>query len=176
MQAPVPVQSTSALGTIILVVGILVAGLGVLLQGGLTVWFFSRPAGPFSQTFNSFEWGEASAAILIGFGVLLAGIGWTLDKLSLERFRGRATDSTGRTSGVGGAVLVLLGVSVAAAGEFLYAGLAVQGLEGVGTIANALGPGWSSGGPGVLLGVGLMLAGAGVLVLWRAGRTVSYYA
>ena len=162
-------QRPPAPGMFLLVLGILVSGLGAVLEGALIIWIFGRPAGPFNSSYNSFQWGQASTAVLFGAGIFLVGLGWTLDERRRQLLRDSTVASPGRSAGTAGFALVILGASVAAFGEFLYAAVLILGLEGISSLANALGPGWIPGGPDVLLGVGLLLAATGVFVLWRAG-------
>jgi len=161
---------------LLLAVGICSGALGALLQGFLTLWFFGRHASPFTPTYNAFEWGQAYAGILFGVGIILVGLGWTLDERARQIAQYPAAESPGRTAVAAGSILAILGAAIAAGGELLFVAILISDLEGVGPLANALGPGWSTGLPDLMLGVGLLIAGTGVVGLWFARRRAGRFA
>jgi hypothetical protein len=161
-------RASPSFGPFLLISGIFAVALGLILAAAAEVWFFMLRAGSFSSDFDTLQWGQAAAEVLIGIGILLVGLGWTLQALELERDRtGR---SARRTDANVGYVLVLLGALIGAASEFLSAAIGVSSIEKIVTLENALGPGWLQGGPGIMLGVGLLIAGVGVLIEWGANR------
>jgi hypothetical protein len=155
-------------GTLLLIAGIYTGAVAALWEGFLIVYFFGGAVRPFTISFNAFEWGQAYTTIFFGLAILLLGLGWTLNE------RGRLLARTSMIAAprwvalTAGSLLVILGTLIAATGELVTAANTVSGLEGGGILTSVLGPGWSTGLPDVVLGVGLLLAGTGVLVLWRA--------
>jgi hypothetical protein len=153
---------------LLLIAGIYTGALAAFWEGLLVVNFFGGVVRPFTVSFNAFDWGQAYTTILFGLAILLLGLGWTLNE------RGRLLARTSMIAAprwvalTAGSLLVTLGTLIAATSELVTAADTISSLEGGSTLANVLGAGWSTGLPDVLLGVGLLLAGTGVLVLWRA--------
>jgi hypothetical protein len=154
---------------LLLVGGVCSIGTGSLLGGLLILWFSDRVALSPSATYTAFEWGQAYVDILFGVGILLLGLGWTLDEWTRQLAQ-YSTASPAGTAIRARSLLVILGTLVATGGQFLAFTILVSDLDGVRTIANALGPGWSVGLPDFLIGVGLLLAGAGIVALWLGRR------
>jgi hypothetical protein len=161
---------TPTRGTFLFFAGVVVAALGVLGQGWLEVSFFGHRTGPFAQAYASFNWGQAYSTILVGSGILLAGIGWTLEQRARERRRYPTPGTSGSTPATVGVILVLLGALTLTLGQFLTAALSILSLEGIYSLANALGPGLSAGEYDILGGAGLLIAAAGVFLLTLSGR------
>jgi hypothetical protein len=134
---------------------------------------FGHPIYPFSQAYTSFEWGQDYSTILMGSGVLLAGIGWALEQRARERRQGRLLGTFGASPTKFGVLMVLLGAATVATGLFLSATLGILGLEGVDFLATALGPEWSAAEYDILVGVGLLIAAAGVFLLRLVRRPAS---
>jgi hypothetical protein len=168
-EAP-PGRRTPTRGTFLFFAGVVVAALGVLGQGWLEVSFFGHSSGPFVEAYRSFEWGQSYSTILVGAGILLAGIGWTFEQRARERRRYPTPGTSGSTSAKVGVLLVLLGAVTLTLGQFLTAGLMILGLEGDYSLANALGPGLAAGEYDILGGAGLLIAAAGVFLLTLTGR------
>jgi hypothetical protein len=147
-----------------------VAALGVLGQGWFEVSFFGHPSTPFAHAYNAFEWGQAYSTILVGSGILIAGLGWTIERRARERRRYPTPGASGSTPAKVGDILVLMGALTLTSAQFLAAALMILGLEGVYSLAIALGPGFSAAEYDLLGGVGLLLAAAGVFLLTLTGR------
>jgi hypothetical protein len=155
-----------ATGPVLLVFGFLLAGTGVLMEGAVEVWFFGGGLGPLNQSFRTLEWVDVAGAALFGIGILLGGAGWTLWKLRDRRTRSYSPSAVRTAPPLAGYALVLSGAFLAAVGQFVYAGSTALTLEGV--LSNMFS--WTVGAPGLLEGFGLLVVGAGVVVLWQSAN------
>jgi hypothetical protein len=154
---------SARIGGILFVAGVLLAGLGLLIQGAVIIWFFGQPL-PFGPRFNDLDWGEALAAIFVGTGVVVGGLGWALKGMASRRGTSTQPGATKRSGTIAGPLIALLGALVAASGEYLLAAMLILTLEGIANVEAVFGRGWYEGGPTVLLGVGVLVIAIGLAV------------
>ena len=109
----------SRIGLWILVVGVVILGAGVIASG---VQFQLLASGYYTGTnaFLQLELGYAVEDLAAGVGVVLAAIGWVVDRRSIDRARGTESSGDFGLRALVGFVLIMIGALMVASCAFFF--------------------------------------------------------